>query len=202
MSPPRYTLRAMSGGGETHVLHDERGRRAGVVLGLNVMQPATARAHADQGAPAVIVRSGWSADESQPSWMPGPRARAIAGLDAFLAGVPEALVPVLWPRAEDSLSDVPSVLTFLRGRARWRLLLDVAALIPDENDPRAPDLAVRIIDALGGHPALWGAVEPADRGEPPSAWAPELGAWLDQLTPSVARVAAGEPYSAAAEETA
>ena len=69
---------------------------------------------------------------------------------------------VLWPRATDAVSDVPSILTFLRGHPGWEFMLDPMALMTEEMLPRRMEHAMRMLEALGAHPALAGLVVPED----------------------------------------
>jgi hypothetical protein len=84
-------------------------------------------------------------------------------LEAFCDGLEPLLgragvVLVLRPHARDVLSDAQSCLTFLTRREGRpsRLLLDPAGMLTPGMLGDAPDHLGRMMDALGGHPGVWG----------------------------------------------
>lgn len=107
-----------------------------------------------QAPGAVVVRSGWSTSD-RPAWMPGGRE----ALDRFLRACPAGGEVWLWPAADHVLSDVPSIVGFLRRHAesdtgpRVRLLFDPASLLAPSMLPRAGDHLARMFEALAAHPA-------------------------------------------------
>lgn len=136
---------------------------------------------------ALIVRPGRPADSDQPAWLPGPRQRGELGLGELerLAGTREL---VLWPARDQIISDVPSLLTFLRSHERWRVLLDPGAMVGSGEGLNAEEFVQRLAEVMLDHPALWAMKEP----EPES---PAAGPYARLVTPRLgerARVVAAE----------
>jgi hypothetical protein len=98
--------------------------------------------------------------EFQPSWM--PRSRDLFG--AFVAEL-EAAAPDrplwVWPSAGHVISDVPSLLSFLRAHPRWRFVLDPLAMLTASMAARTEDHLVRIFESLADHDAATALVLPA-----------------------------------------
>lgn len=101
------------------------------------------------GSGAMIAMSGAGRADELPAWMPRARerfaqaARSLAALGGDLW---------IWPRSDHTLSDVPSVLTFLRAHERVGLLLDPGAMLSPTMLANADDHLARIFEALGPHP--------------------------------------------------
>lgn len=147
------------GAGVAGVLTDDIERPFGTLLSFNAIEDA--EPEVPEGPGVLFVRSGWAGADGPPAWMPGQRARAMMGLEA-LERMAHGRKLVLWPRATDAVSDVPSILTFLRGHPGWEFMLDPMALMTEEMLPRRMEHAMRMLEALGAHPALAGIVVPED----------------------------------------
>lgn len=136
---------------------DASGGVVGTLLKFNAIEDAEAETLEVPGI--IFVRSGWPGPDSLPAWMPGQRARAMMGL-AAMERVARGRTLCLWPRATDAISDIPSILSFMRAHAAWTFLLDPAALLTPEMQPHAEDHATRMLEALGDHPAMIALVWP------------------------------------------
>jgi hypothetical protein len=108
------------------------------------------QAHAD--AP-LIVRSVSMSDA--PAWLPTPRAEFLDWCQQLEQSVANPLS--IWPTATGSVSDVPSLRTFLAGaeqRARqWSFLFDPISLLTPAMLDKAEDHLTRLFETLAGHPA-------------------------------------------------
>lgn len=92
--------------------------------------------------------------DDSPAWLPGPRA-AFMSYCQQLESLPNPLC--LWPTAQGSISDVPSLRSFLagaeqRGRS-WTFLFDPISLLTPAMLPAAEDHLLRLFESLAGHPA-------------------------------------------------
>ncbi len=112
----------------------------------------------DPGAvilPLVADAEGLQEPGSSLAWMPASRGRFTAWCDRVERwAAAMGAEPVIWPVATGVISDVPSVMTFLRARPRWRLLFDPVGLLTHSMLPRAEEHVTRLFQALGQHPAL------------------------------------------------
>lgn len=138
------------------------GGRWGGVCSLNLLTAAPEEILGDAvGATRLVSRSGWIAqgrtsEDPVIPWAAGARGaldQAVEALAPAMAG--RGITLLLWPRAGDVLSDIPSTLTFLR---RWSgggvgLLLEPAALIAESMLGRVEEHLGRIGEALGAHEA-------------------------------------------------
>lgn len=105
------------------------------------------------------------ADEGGPSlaWLPSRRdagAQALADVEAYAAA--HDIRPILWPTARGHISDLPGILSFLRGReaagARWRFILDLCALLTPDILRDAEEHMRINAETLSLRPELFGAV--------------------------------------------
>lgn len=147
--------------GVTHRVVDAQ-RPAAWVLAVNPVELVEPLLPAD--SLALIVKPGRPTDPDQPAWMPGPRQRGELGLGELerLAGTREL---VLRPGRDQIISDVPSLLTFLRSHERWRVLLDPGAMVGSGEGLNAEEFVQRLAEVMLGHPALWAVKEP-EAGSP------------------------------------
>lgn len=141
----------------------------------------SARAASIQGLLAVVPR----VEADLPAWLPKARAAFEASLapwDALAAGRPVAI----WPVSDGAISDIPSTLTFLRGRPAWGLVLDPASLLTPDMTANAEEHLARIAEALAGHSAMLGLVVPSRplRADIERLILPALrpGAWVADFT--------------------
>jgi len=136
------------------LVRDGRGEPVGVVIGD---EPGAMPARL--GALPRIVRSAPLGGGL--AWLSPARAAWFARADA-LERAPGGAPLVIYPRARDVISDVPSTLTFLRSRPAWRLMLDPAELLTPEMVERAEEHLTRFADTLAQHEAMLGVVLPSD----------------------------------------
>lgn len=181
---PTWIIGPPEGPGVDARVLDETGVVAGTVLSFNAIEDAEVETLEVPGV--IFVRSGWPGPESPPAWMPAQRAKAMMGLEA-LERVSHGRALCLWPRATDAVSDIPSILLFLRAHPAWKFMLDPAALMTPEMEPRAEDHAERMLEALAGHPGLLSLIMPR-AGH--ALWAPVASAGAC-FGPRVAFVQAG-----------
>lgn len=130
-----------------------------------VVHPGTAPTEAEwlaaSTAGTLVVRS--LVDGDSPAWLPNARGRwdaqsAVLTTEAERRGVR----PMLWPHAEDVVSDIPGLVTFCRAmsnprggaesgsaaKTAWALLLDPAALMTPAMLSNADDHLARLRDTL------------------------------------------------------
>lgn len=94
----------------------------------------------------AVVGGVWS-EGLGPAWMPAARAEFLRRADAVgAAGKGELLI---WPRAGGAVADVPSVLSFVRARPRWKFVLDPVSVMVPSLLERVDDHLRRIFEALG-----------------------------------------------------
>lgn len=136
---------------------DDVSGTVGTLLSFNAIEDAEPETLEVPGV--LFVRSGWPGPDSPPAWMPAQRTKAMMGLEA-LERVAHGRTLCLWPRATDAVSDIPSILAFMRAHPAWKLLLDPAALMTPDMQTRADDHGLRMLEALRDHPALIGLVWP------------------------------------------
>jgi hypothetical protein len=96
----------------------------------------------------VAVLGGLRAET--PAWLPENRAEFLRRVDA-IAGPRELWI---WPTCGGAISDVPSLLTFLRTRPQWKFILDPVSMLTPSLLPRLDDHMRRLFDALGSHDQL------------------------------------------------
>ncbi len=113
----------------------------------------------------VVVRSGFvdGANEhysDTPLWLAQPRAEwaGFAKHVEQLCG--EGVVPVVWARSGDVISDAPSTLSFVRGSPKWKFLADPAAVITPQMRGDAGEHIERLADLMLAHSACVGVVHP------------------------------------------
>jgi hypothetical protein len=101
----------------------------------------------------LIVRSVCSGDA--PAWLPAPRAEFLAWCQLLEEALPNPRC--IWPTAAGSISDVPSLRTFLAAaeqRARpWSFLFDPISLLTPAMLDKAEDHLTRLFETLATHPA-------------------------------------------------
>jgi hypothetical protein len=107
------------------------------------------------GATTVVIRG--DEGEGGMAWLPGPR-RAFEAFVGGIEGGGRALV--VWPGAGLPISDVPSLLSFLRARERWGFVLDLDGCIPEGMPGAIADHVDRVLGGLAEHPCLWGVCMP------------------------------------------
>jgi hypothetical protein len=107
----------------------------------------------------IVLRSLVKGDA--PAWLPASR-RAWDDRLALLTALAQrhAVRPLLWPHAQDVVSDVPGIVTFCRAQPTphddtapaadrgWGVLLDPAALLTPDMLTNAGDHLARVRDAL------------------------------------------------------
>lgn len=115
----------------------------------------------------LIVRSGWRTGdgEERPLWLAPSRGLLEQFAEHVEAQAASAgLTPVMLATAGDVLSDVPSLMLFLRSRAAqgWRMLMAPTLLLTPGMLERSEEHLERIVEQCAGHEALWGwlACEP------------------------------------------
>jgi hypothetical protein len=127
-----------------------------------------------QGAPALVVRSGWLPDDEENiarRWSAQVRSSLDERLAHLLQRAKAAGVSVwLSPRASDLISDLPSTLSALRTHEGLGLFLDPGALLTESMKARAAEHVARMIEALVAHDrcaavALGSGVPAALRGD-------------------------------------
>lgn len=100
----------------------------------------------------IAVRGGIRTDK--PAWLPETRAEFHRRVDG-IRGPRELWI---WPTAGGAISDVPSLLTFLRTRPQWKFILDPVSMLTPALLPRLDDHMRRLFDALGSHDQLGATV--------------------------------------------
>ena len=90
-----------------------------------------------------------------PAWLPAPRAEFLAWCQHLEQALPNPLC--IWPTAQGSVSDVPSLRSFLtaaeqRGRP-WTFLFDPVSMLTPAMLANADDHLVRLFESLSDHPA-------------------------------------------------
>lgn len=96
----------------------------------------------------MVMRSGWSEDPETPAWFPSYRPV----FERFVGEAAHSGCELwLWPRSSDLLSDTPSIGWFLRAFAEhgFGIVLDPAALVTEEMQPRKVEHVERICELVG-----------------------------------------------------
>lgn len=110
----------------------------------------------------LIVPSGRLGSVSEAgslAWLPSARADFSAWCTAIERVARADMELVIWPHASGSISDVPSLQSFLRERGgRWKFLFDPVAMLTESMLPRQEDHFDRLFDSLAGHPLAAAAV--------------------------------------------
>ncbi|CAG0999964.1 hypothetical protein PHYC_02809 [Phycisphaerales bacterium] len=110
--------------------------------------------------PRTTLAIGTEVRGEQPAWMPGARREfesSIPTVERWAAGRTLAV----WPAAGGVISDVPSLLSFLRTHPAWRFVLEPLALLTEAMRGNAEEHLRRMAEALEDHGALAGVVMPA-----------------------------------------
>lgn len=133
------------------------------------------------GSPLTAVRT--PAGDGLTPWMAPARADWARRADLFEADARAVgSTPAILPHHADVLSDIPSVLTFLRARPAWALILCPRWLLTPDMEPRAEDHLRRVGETFGTHPALRGILLTPDRwhADTIAAWTP-AALWTARL---------------------
>lgn len=151
-----------------------------------------------QGTPLrIILRSGANpcegAADAPLAWLPLARARFSAWCSALEQAVGPTDGLILWPHANGSISDVPSIQSFVRERqGRWQFIFDPRALIAPGMEARREDHFDRLFESLGSHSAAAACVVSISAAGQPALAAEGGTRWLAVALPRLMRQAASE----------
>lgn len=130
-------------------------------------------------AETLLVRAAPAAADV-PQWLPAPRERFVATLQSISAQRSGGSI-CLWPQAPGAISDVPSLLSFMRSHGEsaapggrlsgssWRFLLDPVGMLTLSMLPHAADHLARLFSTLGGHPDVMAVLLCGWEADPQSA---------------------------------